>query len=141
LALGIFWKDPGRYLGANMLRILLAGSDSRLLSTRAAVLSKTGAAVVYGNPMEVLEILDGHETFDLVVLCHTLEDSDVVAIVDKAHRKIAGVKILMVTSELEGHRMLVNSKVDATTMPEPAHLVALAKEMLQVGAYASSASV
>jgi DNA-binding response OmpR family regulator len=124
-----------------MLRILLAGSDSRLLSTRAAVLSKTGAAVVYGNPMEVLEILDGNETFDLVVLCHTLEDSDVVAIVDKAHRKIAGVKILMVTSELEGHRMHVNGKVDATTMPEPAHLVALAKEMLQVGAYASSASV
>jgi DNA-binding response OmpR family regulator len=124
-----------------MLRILLAGSDSRLLSTRAAVLSKTGAAVVYGNPMEVLEILDGHETFDLVVLCHTLEDSDVVAIVDKAHRKIAGVKILMVTSELEGNRMQVNGKVDATTMPEPAHLVALAKEMLQVGAYASSASV
>jgi hypothetical protein len=51
------------------------------------------------------------------------------------------VKILMVTSELEGNRMQVNGKVDATTMPEPAHLVALAKEMLQVGAYASSASV
>ena len=68
LALGIFWKDPGRYMGANMLRMLLAGSDSRLLATRAAVLSKTGADVVYGNPMETLDILDGNETFDLVVV-------------------------------------------------------------------------
>jgi DNA-binding response OmpR family regulator len=128
-------------MGTNMLRILLAGSDSRLLSTRAAVLSKTGAAVVYADPMETLGILDGNETFDLVVLCHTLEDSDVVAIVDKAHQRITGVKILMVTSELDGYRVHVNSKVDATTMPEPAHLVALAKELLQVAAYASPVSV
>jgi CheY-like chemotaxis protein len=128
-------------MGATMFRILLAGSDSRLLATRAAVLSRTGAAVIYGNPMEVLEILDRGETFDLVVLCHTLEDSDVAAIVDKAHQKITGVKILMVTSELDGYRVHVNSKIDATTMPEPAHLVALAKEMLQVGAYASPVGV
>lgn len=123
-------------MGASMFRILLAGSDSRLLATRAAVLSRTGAAVVYGNPIEALETLDRGETFDLVVLCHTLEDSDVAAIVDKAHRKITGVKILMVTSELEGYRLQVNSKIDATTTPEPAHLVALAKEMLQAAAYA-----
>jgi len=128
-------------MGASMFRILLAGSDSRLLATRAAVLSRTGAAVVYSNPIDTLEILDRDETFDLVVLCHTLEDSDVVAIVDKAHQKSTAVKILMVTSGLEGYRVYVNTKVDATTMPEPAHLVALAKEMLQVAAYASHASV
>jgi len=128
-------------MGANMLRMLLAGSDSRLLATRAAVLSKTGADVVYGNPMETLDILDGNETFDLVVLCHTLEDSDVVAIVDKAHQRITGVKILMVISELEENRICLDGKVDATTIAEPAHLVALAKEMLQVPAYASQASV
>jgi CheY-like chemotaxis protein len=124
-----------------MFRILLAGSDSRLLATRAAVLSKTSAPVIYGNPMEALEILDRGETFDLVVLCHTLEDCDVAAIVDKAHQKITGVKILMVTSELEGYRPRAVGKIDATTMPEPAHLVALAKEMLQVAAYASPVSV
>jgi CheY-like chemotaxis protein len=128
-------------MGVNMLRILLAGSDSRLLATRAAVLSKTGAAVVYGNAVEALEILDRDETFDLVVLCHTLEDSDVVAIVDKVHQKISGTKILMVTSELEGYRVKLDGKIDATTMPEPAHLVALAKEMLQAAAYALPVSV
>jgi CheY-like chemotaxis protein len=133
-------------MGVNMLRILLAGSDSRLLATRAAVLSKTGAAVVYGNAVEALEILDRDETFDLVVLCHTLEDSDVVAIVDKVHQKISGTKILMVTSELEGYRVkldgkILDGKIDATTMPEPAHLVALAKEMLQAAAYALPVSL
>ena len=124
-----------------MLRILVAGSDSRLLATRAAVLSRTGAAVVYGNPTEALQILNCNETFDLVVLCHTMEDADLLAIVDKVHQKISCAKILMVTSELEGCRVQVNSKVDATSMPEPAHLVALAKEMLQVTAYASPVSV
>ena len=63
-----------------MLRILLAGSDSRLLATRAAVLSKTGAAVVSRNPIEALKILDRDETFDLVVLCHTLEDCELDAL-------------------------------------------------------------
>ena len=127
-------------MGVNMLRILLTGSDSTLLATRAAVLSRTGAAVIHGNPMEALEILNRGETFDLVVLCHTLEDSDVAAIVDKVHRKITGVKILMVTSELDGYHVHVNSMVDVISTPEPAHLVALAKEMLQAAAYASPVS-
>jgi CheY-like chemotaxis protein len=127
-------------MGANMLRILLAGTDSRLLATRAAVLSKTGGVVVYSNPMETLAILDSNETFDLVVLCHTLEESDVVAIVDKVHQKICGAKILMVTSALDDYRVKVNSHIDATTKAEPGHLVALAKEML-VASPASHAGV
>jgi hypothetical protein len=128
-------------LGGNMFRILLAGTDSRLLATRAAVLSKTGGAVVYGNPMETLATLDSNETFELVVLCHTLEESDVAAIIDKVHQSICGAKILMVTSELDGYRANVNSKIDATTKAEPGHLVALAKEMLEVASLASHAGV
>jgi DNA-binding response OmpR family regulator len=121
-----------------MFRILLAGSDCRLLATRAAVLSKTGAAVVYGNPMETLNMLD-REAFDLVVLCHTLAEEDVAVIVDKVHRKISGAKILMVTSELDGYRVQADSKIDATSIPEPEHLVALAKKLLQVTSHASHA--
>ena len=124
-----------------MLRILLAGSDSRLLATRAAVLSKTGAAVVSRNPIEALKILDRDETFDLVVLCHTLEDCELMAIVDQVHQKIFGAKILMVTSALDGSRVSLDGKIDATIMPEPAHLVAVANEMLQVSSYASHAIV
>jgi len=118
-----------------MFRILLAGSDSRLLATRAAVLLKTGAAVVYRDTMGTLGILD-REAFDLVVLCHTLPEEDVAVIVDKVHQKIPGAKILMVTSALDGYEMYANSKIDATSIPEPGHLVALAKELLQVASYA-----
>jgi DNA-binding response OmpR family regulator len=121
-----------------MLRILLAGSDSRLLSTRAAVLSKTGSAVTYHNVRETLDILD-RETFDLVVLCHSLLEADVAVIVDKVHQKIPGTKILMVTSSLDQYEIRPNSKVDATCVPEPEHLVARAKELLQVSSHASPA--
>jgi CheY-like chemotaxis protein len=124
--------------GASMFRILLAGSDSRLLVTRAAVLSKTGAAVVHRNTMETLNILD-RETFDLVVLCHSLPESDVAVIVDKVHRKIPRARILMVTSGLEGYRVHKESEIDATSISEPKRLVALAKELLQVTSYASPA--
>jgi DNA-binding response OmpR family regulator len=119
-----------------MLRILLAGSDSRLLATRAAVLLKTGAVVVYRDTVGTLNILD-REPFDLVVLCHSLPEEDVAVIVKKVHQKIPDAKTLMVTSALDGYRMNTNGKVDATSIPEPGHLVALAKELLQVASYAS----
>ena len=121
-----------------MFRILLAGSDARLLATRAAVLLKTGAVVVHRDAMGTLNILD-REAFDLVVLCHSLAEEDVAVIVNKVHQKIPGAKILMVTSELDGYRIRVDGKIDATAMPEPGHLIALAKELLQVGSYASHA--
>lgn len=68
-----------------MLKIFLAGNDSRLLATRAAVLARTGASVAYGDARETLDTLD-REAFDLVVLCHSLRESDVVMIVDKARK-------------------------------------------------------
>ena len=80
-----------------MFRILLSGSDSRLLATRAAVLSKTGAAVVFHTAIETLEVLN-RDRFDLVVLCHSLTQAQLAVIVDKVHQKIPGTKILMVTS-------------------------------------------
>jgi DNA-binding NtrC family response regulator len=116
--------------------ILLAGNDSRLLATRAAVLSKTGSAVTYRNAMETLDLLD-REIFDLVVLCHSLLDADMAAIVDKVHQKIPGTKILMVTSGVYQYEVPPDSKVDATSSPEPVELVARTKELLQVSSYAS----
>jgi CheY-like chemotaxis protein len=121
-----------------MFRILLAGCDARLLATRAAVLLKTGAVVVHQDTPGTLNILD-RETFDLVVLCHSLPEEDVAVIVDNVHQKIPGAKILMVTSALDGYRVQADSKIDATSIPEPGHLVALAKELLQVSSYASHA--
>jgi DNA-binding response OmpR family regulator len=121
-----------------MPRILLAGSDSRLLATRAAVLSKTGSVVAYHNAMETLDVLD-REKFDLVVLCHSLLEDHVAAIVDKVHQKIPGTKILMVTSGVDRYEMQPDNKVDATSLPEPVQLVARTKELLKVTSYAAPA--
>jgi DNA-binding response OmpR family regulator len=120
-----------------MLKILLAGSDSRLLATRAAVLSKTGAAVVFHSAIETLEVLD-RDRFDLVVLCHSLTQAEFAVIVDKVHQKIPGTKILMVTSDVDQYELHEDGKVDAASIPEPAQLIACVKELLQVTSYASA---
>jgi CheY-like chemotaxis protein len=120
-----------------MLRMLLVGSDSRLLATRAAVLLKTGAAVVYRDTSGALGIMD-REAFDLIVLCHSLPETDVAVIVEKVHRKIPGAKILMVNSALNGSAMYTDSHVDATSIPEPGHLIARAMELLHITPYAGS---
>src|ERR1700722_18841413 len=110
-----------------MFRILLAGNDSRLLATRAAVLAKSGASVAYGDARETLDSLD-REAFDLVVFCHSLLESDVVKIADKAREKIPNAKILMVAVNRGGIDR--HSKCDAISMPEPTELLARAEEWL-----------
>jgi DNA-binding NtrC family response regulator len=120
-----------------MFKILLTGSDSRLLATRAAVLSKTGATVVFYSAIDTLEVLN-RDSFDLVVLCHSLTQAELTVIVDKVHQKIPGTKILMVTSDLDRCELNENGKIDATSIPEPAQLIARVKELLQVVSYASA---
>lgn len=119
-----------------MSRILLAGSDFRLLETRAAVLAKTGAEVISRNTKETLGILD-RDAFDLVILCHSLPDTDAAVIVAKTHEKSPGAKILMVTSNLDMYGMRPPGDVDATSLPEPGHLVALANQLLTAASYGS----
>lgn len=110
-----------------MLRILLAGNDSRLLATRAAVLARTGAIVAYGDARETLDALD-REEFDLVVFCHSLLESDVLTIADKAREKIPNAKTLMVAVNRSG--MNYHGKCDAICMPEPTELLARTRELL-----------
>ena len=123
-----------------MLRILLAGSDSRLLETRAAVLLKTGAAVIHRDASGALGILD-REAFDLVVLCHSLMESEVTLIVEKIRQKIPAAKTLMVTSDVDRYERRPDSHVDATSIPEPGRLIARAKELLQESPYADRGRV
>jgi CheY-like chemotaxis protein len=121
-----------------MPRILLAGSDFHLLETRAAVLSRTGASVVYRSAIKTLEVLD-QEMFDLIVLCHSLLEADVAAIVDKVHQKMPGTKILMVTSGIDQYEVHPDRKVDAVSLPAPVQLVARTMELLQVTSFAAPA--
>jgi len=111
-------------------KILLAGQDFRLLATRAAVLSRTNARIVCCNAAEALKVLDG-EGFDLVVLCHSLAEPDAAGITVAVHRRWPRTRILMVVSDASGERLYRDVEFDATSSPEPDHLIRQVTELLE----------
>ena len=113
-----------------MLKILLAGSDLPLLQTRAAVLSKTGAAVSWCTADEAHDFLD-KEKFDLLVLCHSLSQSEMGTLMDSVHREFPAMKILLVTSYFDGNVIRPNGQGIVTIRPEPARLVTQVKDLLE----------
>ncbi len=112
-----------------MSKILLVGQDFRLLATRAAVLAKTSASVVCCNMAEATRILLG-ERFDLVVLCHSLDEDQETAITDMVHRRWPRTRILMVVSAVSQERFYGNLNFDAMSSPEPDRLIRHAAALL-----------
>lgn len=78
-----------------MSKILLVGSDFRLLASRAAILSTTGASTVCCNPMEMMRDLK-RERFDVVVLCHSLPSDDGDSVFEWTQIHWPGAKVLQV---------------------------------------------
>lgn len=101
-----------------------------MLATRAAVLSRTSAHVVCCNTAEALKVLEG-EVFDLVVLCHSLAESDAAGIAVAVHRRWPRTRILMVVSDASGERLYHGVEFDATSSPEPDHLIRQVAELLE----------
>jgi len=82
-----------------MLKMLLVGDDFRLLATRAALLSKAGVNTVCCNPAEMMRDLQ-HENFDLVLLCHSLQDEVAKDVTAVARRWWPQAKLLLMVSDL-----------------------------------------
>jgi response regulator RpfG family c-di-GMP phosphodiesterase len=112
-----------------MPKILLAGQDVRLLETRAAVLKKTGAEVVYCIGSEAFSIVLS-ERPDLVVLCHYLAEQDAEAIADKVHVCCPTTRVLLVVSQVVDEKHYQDAKFDGTSLPEPFRLIKRATELL-----------
>jgi DNA-binding response OmpR family regulator len=113
-----------------MSKILLAGNDFRLLATRAAVLAKTKANVICCNAPEAMTVLEA-ESFDLVVLCHSLGEKQAIEITGKVRLKLPKVRILMVISDVANDVLYKGVQFDATTSPEPGSLIRHATELLE----------
>lgn len=113
-----------------MYKILLAGQDFRLLATRAAVLEKANAKVVCCNAAETLKILEC-EAFDLIVLCHSLAETDAARITIATHRRWPRTRILMIISGMSRERFYRGVKFDATSPPDPGHLIRNTTELLE----------
>jgi CheY-like chemotaxis protein len=113
-----------------MLKILLAGSDLHLLETRAAVLSKTGAVVAWCSADDAHEFLD-REKFDLLVLCHSLSQSEIETLKDRVHREFPEMKILLVASYFDENAIRQNGQGGVMIRPDPERLVTQVKELLE----------
>lgn len=112
-----------------MSRILLAGNDSKLLATRGAVLAQTHANVTCCIALEALDVLD-RESFDLVVLCHSLTPSQAAAITECVHQRQPKISVLLVASGVAPELLSSGIPFDATCSTEPDRLVARTSELL-----------
>ena len=63
-----------------MGKILSAGLDASLLFTREMVLRQTGAEIWSAKAEPALALIEG-QFFDMILLCHTLPDEDVLRMV------------------------------------------------------------
>lgn len=113
-----------------MSKILLAGNDQRLLKTRAAVLARTQASVIYCNPAEAMKQLEG-ESIDLIVLCHSLTEKQISDLTELTHQKLPSARILRVVSDLREERPANGNDFYATSSYDPAGLIRRTSELLQ----------
>ena len=115
---------------ARLPTILCLGEDPDLLGTRAMLLERLGAEVKRATSIaEALEEV-ARENFDLIVLCHSLKQSDAVAICDAIRERKSPSLILKINKssgfEEERAHLLCDAIVDA----HPATLTECAKELL-----------
>jgi DNA-binding response OmpR family regulator len=113
-----------------MSKILLVGNDLRLLTTRAAVLGKTNASVVCCSAVEAMKVLET-ETFNLVVLCHSLEEKQAAEIIEMVHGRLPETRILMVVSDVSQEGFYKGGPFDATSSTEPNRLIQRVSELLR----------
>ena len=112
-----------------MCTILAVGKDIDLLYTRSRVLSQTGADIVMGNLDEALRILKARP-IDLVVLCHTLSQPEMVEIASLARQRNPATRMLQlvaVRSEVSPPELAA----DAVTTAQPQLLIAKVTQMLE----------
>ena len=105
-----------------MPKILLIGDDFRLLATRAALLTKTGASTVCCNSAEMHKDLE-RETFDLVVLCHSLSEEAARETVGYVHRRWPEAKIFLVESSVLLGKTFDGVVLDGTISSTPGTLL------------------
>jgi CheY-like chemotaxis protein len=118
-----------RFAGEAMQTILLAGNDLRLLDTRAAVLSRTGASVVCCVADKALGLIQTSK-FDLVVFCHTISDEDARQLSHEVRQLWPQTRILQVVSDIAREKIYKGIELDATSASDPNRLVRCTTELL-----------
>jgi len=112
-----------------MPKIVLAGQDVPLLETRAEVLKKIDAEVVYCIGSDALKVVTA-EMPDLLVLCHSLGTEEAESIAAATRACCPKTKILLVVSQVTTGMPDWAEKFDAVSQPEPARLLVRATKLL-----------
>lgn len=115
-----------------MENVLLVGQDSVLLDARANALAETGVLVTCCNASE-FDLRLWNETYDLVVLCHTLKPGvERSLIATEVYRRWPQARILQVVSS--SSRFQAQSGFDGNIvvgdMGEQGELVEMSLELL-----------
>jgi len=111
-----------------MCTILAVGRDYELQVTRSHVLRQTKADVITASADEAVGILKA-KPIDLVVLCHTLSQREMMEIASVAHQW-APTRVLHLTSRrMEGSPPELAA--DAVIVAEPQLLVAKVTQLLK----------
>lgn len=113
-----------------MSKILLVGNDLRLLMTRSAVLARTSATVVYCNAIEAARCLQ-NESFNLVVLCHSLTEKQISEITEMTHRILPTATVLRVVYDIWQEVPRGGTAFEATSSSDPDGLIRLTSELLR----------
>jgi|GEM_PF-1485784 len=111
-----------------MARIVLIGHDMNLLATRAALLRKTGSSVTCLSA-NAADALFEDRPFDIVVLCHTLNDVEVADLMGKVHGLWSRAKILRVVVGWDLEYSMKDGDVSNST--DPGRLLLKTKQLLE----------
>jgi len=108
-----------------MCTILLIGEDSHLLETRAALLADE--ANIIGKTPKMLTAAWPDGPFDLVILCHSLDDDVRLKVIRSTRQKWPAAKVLQVEPDFGS---ILPTEADAVTVATPKQLLRAAKGML-----------
>ena len=111
-----------------MCTILAVGKDGDLLSTRARVLRQTHAEVLSATVDEALRILKARPV-NLVVLCHTLSEREMMAMASLARQRDPATRIFQLIA-VRSEDSSPGLAADAALTADPALLVAKVTQML-----------
>jgi hypothetical protein len=117
--------------------ILCIGEDAQLLETRALLLRSTGAEVHCSTSDQILQSQlqfsvqsSEQRSYDLVVLCHTIEQAKARSITECAHRRVPPLQVLLLKPISTTRRERIGIDVDAVVIVEPASLLNVVTQLL-----------
>lgn len=111
-----------------MLTALQIGVEDVLLASRGAVIASAGVQIISARDAEQAALCMKARQIDVVVLCHTLSPEERRRVARVVRRRRPGIPVLLVSG---GRGIAEATEVDAILDPNPGHLVAFLRHLLQ----------